>query len=1285
MHQSRVLSTHSSQATCGTCVAINASDGQNSIRTFSPTCVQADQCNPSNSGNCDAYCSSHTSDGQLTHMSTIDTSSRTGTRHNLHCSSRPDNTPVQFNGVCHERSLFYGTGSFSEESGDKTLSESGLNEPSNCHQLSVSHQCSCNGQHVTQRQSPRTIKTGRHLSNNYSAYPDGNLIRAAIVDPRGAAGPLSTNSIIAPNSFTEVAPLSNIHPLRADFGNTSYELSEDLQAKEVELIERSYGGRLRAQRAARIIQTVYRDYRLRTEYARLCMENCSKRKIQDHDSIIPATGLHKTSPPSDRQTSVKLDLRRSENQSSRSSGSLEDLVLEQAYVDWALKAATEQLSCGISSNSDSTGAISFDRTSHTSGTSRSNDKALVEGNQVASSSCEGIVQDHCHAELCHGHETNFSVGSRLSNHRTGPNCSAIYPLVARDTNSNHTIPNSNFAQCNCLMRTTAAVLSCEIQRRRTSPIRKLSSPTLTRRSQPRFEQSCRDSVMPSSQRSHSGLKGSSTTPGLLSSQGDCHSVPVPNKSSDPSLSASPCLSQQGSCVCQCSKCSRSNGVCTHPAGPFSADHINSFTAINGKRPVLTNGVAPDASRLSSRTCSRHATHHPSSHNSSSASGCHNTSRPVLVALPTSVAYCSSSGHSWNSSTLAQHQLTGLAIEQMKHTHLFVPTQCRASHAPQQSLTRVLPSDGQHSVPSPQPLPLQIIKQQARNAEKRRKRIYRIGLNMFNKSAVKGIDFLVKCGFLDCSPETIARFLLTRKGLSRVAIGDYLGNTKDELAMATTRQFMRELDFRELEVDEALRLLLSCFRTPGESQKIVHLLTEFQSAYIEQNPARVKAQFRNIDSVMVLAYAVVMLHTDMYSPNVRPQSKMTRDEFVRNLRGVDGGEDLDRNLLLAIYDRIRLREMSVAPDHTDQVRKIQQHLTGPLRPINLALPQRRLVCYCRLYEVPDKHKKERCGAHQREVFLFNDLLLITKAVQKKRRDAAIAYQVRLSLNLLGVRILAFETMHHPNGLELVLPLSQHVSINAKESGLTGTSLTPDGRARILVTLNTKTASDRVRFMEDLHECILEVTEADRVRIDEEMAKQVIQRKRFIKQGSVTVGCAGLGAGGGGSGAGCPAVNKALDERRMRTTLNSTIRQGHPVETVHSSGERQASMPPFVTSQQQFNQQHKQQPHQHPGVVLTSFSRHAVTHNQPPTNGSGLPNTSSTCVCKLNQSSRHGETITPRELAMRPEKLEARQAKVAGTPAEEAQRLSGDSGLLADLETPTSQTSHPLGSYSSGSSG
>ena len=43
---------------------------------------------------------------------------------------------------------------------------------------------------------------------------------------------------------------------------------------------------------------------------------------------------------------------------------------------------------------------------------------------------------------------------------------------------------------------------------------------------------------------------------------------------------------------------------------------------------------------------------------------------------------------------------------------------------------------------------------------------------------------------------------------------------------------------------------------------------------------------------------------------------------------------------------------------------------------LAVPHRRLICYCRLFEVKDPNKREKSNMHQREVFLFNDLLLVS---------------------------------------------------------------------------------------------------------------------------------------------------------------------------------------------------------------------------------------------------------------------------------------------------------------------
>lgn len=86
--------------------------------------------------------------------------------------------------------------------------------------------------------------------------------------------------------------------------------------------------------------------------------------------------------------------------------------------------------------------------------------------------------------------------------------------------------------------------------------------------------------------------------------------------------------------------------------------------------------------------------------------------------------------------------------------------------------------------------------------------------------------------------------------------------------------------------------------------------------------------------------------------------MKLDDFVRNLRGIDEGHDLNHEFLIGIYERIRTQEFRPGSDHVTQVMKVQQTIVSKCP--NLAVPHRRLVCYCRLYEVHDPYKKERPG-------------------------------------------------------------------------------------------------------------------------------------------------------------------------------------------------------------------------------------------------------------------------------------------------------------------------------------
>lgn len=58
---------------------------------------------------------------------------------------------------------------------------------------------------------------------------------------------------------------------------------------------------------------------------------------------------------------------------------------------------------------------------------------------------------------------------------------------------------------------------------------------------------------------------------------------------------------------------------------------------------------------------------------------------------------------------------------------------------------------------------------------------------------------------------------------------------------------------------------------------------YSQRYCICNPGVVR-QFRNPDTIFILAFAIILLNTDMYSPNVKPERKMKLEDFVKNLRG-----------------------------------------------------------------------------------------------------------------------------------------------------------------------------------------------------------------------------------------------------------------------------------------------------------------------------------------------------------------------------------------------------------------
>lgn len=117
----------------------------------------------------------------------------------------------------------------------------------------------------------------------------------------------------------------------------------------------------------------------------------------------------------------------------------------------------------------------------------------------------------------------------------------------------------------------------------------------------------------------------------------------------------------------------------------------------------------------------------------------------------------------------------------------------------------------------------------------RAREYRVGLNLFNKHPPeRGIQYLFEKGFIeDIVDESkvinyikedldqarkalrVAIFLLSKKGLSKQMIGEYLGDLQSTFNQLVLKFFVKEMDFTNLVVDIALRKFQTFFRFPGK--------------------------------------------------------------------------------------------------------------------------------------------------------------------------------------------------------------------------------------------------------------------------------------------------------------------------------------------------------------------------------------------------------------------------------------------------------------------------------------
>ncbi|ORZ10721.1 hypothetical protein BCR42DRAFT_333206 [Absidia repens] len=194
--------------------------------------------------------------------------------------------------------------------------------------------------------------------------------------------------------------------------------------------------------------------------------------------------------------------------------------------------------------------------------------------------------------------------------------------------------------------------------------------------------------------------------------------------------------------------------------------------------------------------------------------------------------------------------------------------------------------------------------------KARKRIILTGSRLFNENPKKGIAYLKENGIIKADENndtkaSLAYFLRSTQQLNKKSLGEYLGKPDN---FELLQVFMRQFNFKGKRMDEALRMVLETFRLPGESQQIMRVTDTFSEVYFETKPEEIA----NNDATQLLAYSIIMLNTDQHNPQVR--RRMTLEDYMRNLRGVNGSEDFPKDYLRDIYEAIRHDEIVMPEEH-----------------------------------------------------------------------------------------------------------------------------------------------------------------------------------------------------------------------------------------------------------------------------------------------------------------------------------------------------------------------------------
>ncbi|XP_053824798.1 PH and SEC7 domain-containing protein 3-like isoform X1 [Vidua chalybeata] len=157
---------------------------------------------------------------------------------------------------------------------------------------------------------------------------------------------------------------------------------------------------------------------------------------------------------------------------------------------------------------------------------------------------------------------------------------------------------------------------------------------------------------------------------------------------------------------------------------------------------------------------------------------------------------------------------------------------------------------------------------------------------------------------------LAKRLYHLDRFKRSDVAKHLGKN-NEFSKLVAEEYLKFFDFTGMTLDCSLRSFFKAFSLIGETQERERVLIHFSSRYYQCNPNTISSQ----DGVHCLTCAMMLLNTDLHGHNIG--KKMTCQEFVANLQGMNDGKDFPRGLLKALYNSIKNEKLEWAVDEEEK--------------------------------------------------------------------------------------------------------------------------------------------------------------------------------------------------------------------------------------------------------------------------------------------------------------------------------------------------------------------------------